>query len=201
MADEFQTRRSGDEPMHARSPLGLRLWIAGFGLVAAVAGIIVFALEDVPALVAVFAAFAALTVVDAAIVVRHIRAGDDYQPAPAQPPYRLPDVDHAPPPPLHPPTVHRRHTLFIWTAAASLVLLINAWAWIEHFSVAWATILSIIAGLLLLFGVLTANTGSALLDGNTVPGTAEEDREQALLQHVQELHRREQELLRGGRRG
>jgi hypothetical protein len=200
MADEFQTGRSGDEPMHARSPLGLRLWIAGAGLVAAIAGIIVFALEDVPALVAVFAAFAALTVVDSAIIVRHIRAGDEYQPTPARPPYRLPDGDRQPPPPLHPPTLHRRHTLFIWTAAASLVLLINAWAWIEHFSVAWATILSIVAGLLLLFGVLTANTGSALLDGNTVPGAAEDDREQKLIRREQELLQREQQMLRGGRR-
>lgn len=91
--DEFQTGRSGDEPMHARSPLRLRLVLAGVGLAFAIAGIILFAALDEPALIGVFAAVALFTIIDGAIVLAHIRAGDRYQPGPEVPPYRQRHVD------------------------------------------------------------------------------------------------------------
>ncbi|HWG01334.1 MAG TPA: DUF6343 family protein [Trebonia sp.] len=92
--DEIPTGRSGDEPRHARSPLRLRLGLAGFGLACAVAGIVIFAVLGVPPMVGVFAALVVVALVDGAVVMRHIRAGGRYQPGPEVPPYRPP---HAPP--------------------------------------------------------------------------------------------------------
>ena len=104
--DEFHTGRSGDEPMHARSPLKLRLVLAGIGLAFAIAGIILFSIVDQPALLGVFAAFALVAIVDGAIVLRHIRAGERYQPGPQVPPYRARHVDRVvaakPRPPISP---------------------------------------------------------------------------------------------------
>lgn len=171
--NDFHTGRSGDEPLHARSPLGLRLGLAGFGLACAIAGIVVFTLADVPALVGVFAALAVVAVVDSAVIVRHLHSGAAFQPVPGTPPYRPPDEDAAPPPPPSVPPARRRHALFIWAAVAALVLVVNAWTWVQALSTGWATILSIVAGLLLLFGVVSSNTGSTALRGNSVPGTDE----------------------------
>ena len=171
----FQTGRSGDEPMHARSPLRLRLALTGFGLLAAIAGIVVFALVDVPALMGVFAAFAALSIVDAAIVLRHINAGADYQPGREVPPYRPRPRGRISSAPAHPEAAPgRRHARFLWAAAAALVLIINAWTWISSISTAAAALLSIIAGALLLLGVFATNIGSPALRGNSVPDTEDE---------------------------
>jgi hypothetical protein len=168
----FQTGRSGDEPMHARSPLRLRLGLAGFGLAAAIAGIVVFAVTDVPALVGVFAALAVLAVVDAAIVARHIHAGADYQPGPEVPPYRPPRRTRVSSAPEHPEAApERRHARFFWAAAVALVLIINAWTWISSVSTGAAAVLSIVAALLLPLGVITANAGSPTLRGNSIPDT------------------------------
>ena len=131
----FQTGRSGDEPMHARSPLRLRLGLAGFGLASAIAGIVVFAIVNVPALVGIFAALAVLAVADAAIVLRHIHAGADYQPGPEVPPYRPPRRTRTSSAPEHPEAApERRHARFFWAAAVALVLIINAWTWISSVS-------------------------------------------------------------------
>jgi Family of unknown function (DUF6343) len=166
----FQTGRSGDEPMHARSPLRLRLGLAGFGLASAIAGIVLFAVVNVPALVGVFAALAALTVVDAAIVLRHIRAGADYQPGREVPPYRPPRRTRISSAPEHPEAgPERRHARFFWAAAVALVLIINAWTWVSSVSTGAAAVLSIVAALLLPLGVITANAGSPTLHGNSVP--------------------------------
>lgn len=168
----FQTGRSGDEPMHARSPLRLRLGLAGFGLAAAIAGIVVFAVTDVPALVGVFAALAVLAVVDAAIVARHIHAGADYQPGPEVPPYRPPRRTRLSSAPEHPEAApERRHARFFLAAAVALVLIINAWTWVSNISAGAAAVLSIIAALLLPLGVITANAGSPTLRGNSIPDT------------------------------
>jgi Family of unknown function (DUF6343) len=168
----FQTGRSGDEPMHARSPLRLRLGLAGFGLVSAIAGIVVFAIVNVPALVGVFAALAVLAVADAAIVLRHIHAGADYQPGPEVPPYRPQRRTRISSAPEHPEAApERRHARFFWAAAVALVLIINAWTWISSVSTGAAAVLSIIAAVLLPLGVITANAGSPALRGNSVPDT------------------------------
>jgi hypothetical protein len=170
----YHTGRSGDEPLHARSPLRLRLALAGFGLAAAIAGIVVFTLADVPALVGVFAALAVLAVADAAVVLRHIHAGSDYQPGPEVPPYRpRRRTTAAKPPAKHEVAPGRRHAAYLWAAFAALVLIINAWTWIADMSTAAAAVLSIVAAVLLPLGVLSANVGSPTLQGNSVPGTGE----------------------------
>jgi len=172
----YHTGRSGDEPLHARSPLRLRLALAGFGLAAAIAGIVVFSLTDVPALVGVFAALAVLAVVDAAVVLRHIHAGSDYQPGPEVPPYRpRRKTTSATAPAAHQVAPRRRHATFLWAAFAALVLIINAWTWIADMSTAAAAVLSIVAAALLPIGVAAANVGSPALQGNTVPGTGESE--------------------------
>lgn len=172
----YHTGRSGDEPLHARSPLRLRLGLAGFGLAAAIAGIVVFALTDVPALVGVFAALAVLAVADAAVVLRHIHAGSDYQPGPEVPPYRpLRRTNAAKTPAAHQVAPRRRHATFLWAAFAALVLIINAWTWIADLSTAAAAVLSIVAAVLLPVGVASANVGSPALQGNSVPGTGESE--------------------------
>jgi len=80
--------RSGDEPVHARSPLRLRLVLALTGLANGVAGVIVFALLDSPPLTWAFAALCVVALVNVAVVARHIRQGPHYQPGRTIPPYR-----------------------------------------------------------------------------------------------------------------
>jgi hypothetical protein len=58
----------------ARSALGLRLWLAGFGFVVLVVAAVVFALTSVPVVVVAIAAVAAAaTLVDVVVVIRRLR--------------------------------------------------------------------------------------------------------------------------------
>ncbi|HEY5832892.1 DUF6343 family protein [Streptomyces sp.] len=79
--------RTGYEPRQARSPLRIRLGLAICGVVWGIAAAIVFALVDATGWAAVCAAIAVLAVVDAAIVIHHIRQGPHYQPGRGVPPY------------------------------------------------------------------------------------------------------------------
>lgn len=165
----FNTGRSGDEPVHARSALHLRLLLAGFGLVCGIGGIVLFAVLGIPALLGLFAALAAIAAVNSAVVLRHIRAGADYQPGPEVPPYRPAPAARAPARarPEVPPG--RRHARYIAAATVTLVFVINAWTWIWRFSVTASVVLSIVAGVVLLVGVVASNTGSPALRGNAIP--------------------------------
>lgn len=174
----FHTGRSGDEPLHARSPLRLRLGLAGVGLVCAIAGIVVFALVNVPSMVGIFAALAVIALVDAAVVTRHLNSGARYQPGPEVPPYEPSHADAPPPGPPPDVPAGRRHARFVWAASVALVLVINAWAWIWRLSPTWAVVVSAVAAVLLLAGVVASNTGSAVLQGNSVPGTEPGDENQ-----------------------
>lgn len=81
-------RRTGYEPVQARSPLRMRLALAVCGVVwgaAAAAGFAVYHQTGWAALCAVIAAVACL---DAVLVIRHIRQGPHYQPGRSIPPYR-----------------------------------------------------------------------------------------------------------------
>jgi fatty acid desaturase len=167
----FHTGRSGDEPLHARSPLRLRLGLAGVGLACAIAGIVVFVLVHVPSMVGIFAALAVIALVDAAVVMRHLNSGARYQPGPEVPPYEPSHADAPPPGPPPDVPVARRHARFVWAALVALVLVINAWAWVWRLSPPWAVVVSAVAAVLLLAGVVASNTGSAVLQGNSVPGT------------------------------
>jgi hypothetical protein len=166
----FNTGRSGDEPVHARSPLRLRLFLAAFGLACGIGGIVAFAVLHIPLLLGLFAALAAIATVNCAVIVRHIRAGEDYQPGPEVPPFR--PAAAAPAAPRHArPEVSaaRRHMRFAVAAIGSLVLLINAWAWIWRLSVPASVALTVAAGVLLLVGVVASNAGSPVLSGNAIP--------------------------------
>lgn len=79
--------RTGNEPMTARSPLRLRCGLATWGLVCAGAGTALFAVTGHPGWAIAFGILLLVTVVDLAVVVRHIRQGPHYQPGRDVPPY------------------------------------------------------------------------------------------------------------------
>lgn len=81
-------RRTGYEPVQARSPLRLRLGLALCGVVWGAAAAVGFALAGQPGWAAVLAAIALLAAVDALLVVRRMRQGSRYQPDRTTPPYR-----------------------------------------------------------------------------------------------------------------
>ncbi|ANZ19336.1 DUF6343 family protein [Streptomyces noursei] len=79
--------RSGDEPLHARSPLRIRCGLALWGLLWAVAGTVAFVMAGRPQWAAACAALAAIAAADLVMVIRHIRQGPHYQPGRNIPPY------------------------------------------------------------------------------------------------------------------
>ncbi|MEO3763701.1 DUF6343 family protein [Streptomyces sp. B8F3] len=79
--------RSGDEPVHARSPLRMRFWLALWGTLWMIAGTVFFVAVDHPVWAGVTAALALITAIDIAVVVRHIRQGSRFQPGREVPPY------------------------------------------------------------------------------------------------------------------
>ncbi|MEU6893563.1 DUF6343 family protein [Streptomyces sp. NPDC046557] len=82
--------RTGNEPVTARSPLRLRLWLSLWGLLWAAGGAAVFALAGRPGWAAACGALAVLAAVDLIVVVHHIRQGPHYQPGRDVPPYEPP---------------------------------------------------------------------------------------------------------------
>jgi hypothetical protein len=82
-------RRTGYEPVQARSPLRLRLGLALCGVVWGVAGAVGFAWAGQPGWAAALAAIALVASADAVLVIRRMRQGPRYQPGPEVPPYRL----------------------------------------------------------------------------------------------------------------
>ncbi|GAA0501056.1 DUF6343 family protein [Streptomyces stramineus] len=79
--------RTGSEPVTARSPLRLRCALAGWGLVWAVAGAVLFARAGHSGWAVACAVLAAVAAVDLVLVVRHIRQGPHFQPGRDVPPY------------------------------------------------------------------------------------------------------------------
>ncbi|WBB60021.1 DUF6343 family protein [Streptomyces sp. WMMC500] len=95
----MRLNRSGDEPVHARSPLRMRFWLALWGTLWMIAGTVFFVVVDQPAWAAVTAALAAITIVDMVVVVRRIRQGSHFQPGADVPPYEPIREDEEPPRP------------------------------------------------------------------------------------------------------
>lgn len=91
--------RTGDEPVHARSPLRMRFWLALWGVLWMIAGTVFFVAVDQPVWAAVTAALAAITAVDMVVVVRHIRQGPHFQPGRNIPPYEPVREEGEPPKP------------------------------------------------------------------------------------------------------
>ncbi|MGD3104876.1 DUF6343 family protein [Streptomyces sp. YGL11-2] len=79
--------RTGNEPLHARSPLRMRCGLALWGLLWAIAGTVAFVMAGRPQWAAACAALALVAATDLAMVIRHIHQGPHYQPGRDIPPY------------------------------------------------------------------------------------------------------------------
>ena len=153
--------RTGDEPMHARSALGLRLGLTLAGLVCWAGAAVVMLLVGERLIAAVFGAVAVLAGVNAAVVVHRIRQGPHWQPGRTTPPYRPlpPDRPARPrtvPPPVDERTRARRYLLIMGTCIGLLVL---AWGVVRFWSVTAAVVMSMVAMLLPPIAAVVANAG------------------------------------------
>ncbi|HLK43891.1 MAG TPA: DUF6343 family protein [Thermoleophilia bacterium] len=161
----FQPIRSGDEPMHARSPLRLRLVLAAFGLACAIAGVVLFAILGSVGFIVLFAVIGAIAVVDTAIIVRHIREGEDFQPGPEVRPHRPDLPSTAEESAVAPVGAHVRHRRYTAAAVAALFVIVNAWTWVWMLSFVWAWVLSLLAAALILGGVIASSADSPIVRG------------------------------------
>ena len=84
--------RTGNEPITARSPLRMRLWLSVWGLIWALGGTAGFALEAQPGWAAACAVLTVVIIVDLIMIIRHIRQGPHYQPGRDIPPYEPPST-------------------------------------------------------------------------------------------------------------
>lgn len=153
--------RTGDEPMHARSALGLRLGltIAGFVCWAGAAAVMFVIGERL--LGTVFAAVAVLAVVNAAVVVRRMRQGPHWQPGRTTPPYRplppdRPQRAQASRPPTDERTRARRYLIIM---GICITLIVLAWTVVRLYSVTAAVIMSAVAAVLPPIAAVVANAG------------------------------------------
>jgi hypothetical protein len=153
--------RTGDEPAHARSPLGLRLalTIAGTVLWAIAAAVMLVSGMPVPG--AVFAVIALLSALNAVFVVHRIRQGPHWQPGRTTPPYRpvaepRPVRARPPRPPLDEHTRARRYLIIMGTC---LTLLVLAWGLVRLWSVPVAIGMSMVAMVLPPVAAVIANQG------------------------------------------
>ncbi|MFF8385359.1 DUF6343 family protein [Streptomyces kanasensis] len=89
--------RSGNEPVTARSPLRLRLWLGVWGLLWALGGTVAFAVLGRTGWAVACGVLALVVVTDLVLVVRHLRQGARYQPGPSVPPYEPYRPEHRPP--------------------------------------------------------------------------------------------------------
>jgi hypothetical protein len=137
--------RSGDEPSHARSPLGLRLGLALFGVACGLAGVVIFSITGDTPLVVMFAVLAAAALVNAAVVARHLRQGPHYQPGPDVPPYRPVDPERVPRKPRRPVPARTRTREYLVLMGTCLGLLIIAWVGLRLVSTAAAVVVTVIA--------------------------------------------------------
>lgn len=155
--------RSGDEPVHARSPLRMRLALALTGLANGLGGAILFALLGSQPLTWAFAALCVIALVNVAVVVHRIRQGPHYQPGPGIPPYRPLPSDQPAPPPHAPATPRTRHRRYLLMMGLCFTLVILAWGWIRFYSVAAAVAMSAAAALIPPFAAILSNVDSPIL--------------------------------------
>ncbi len=153
--------RTGDEPVHARSALGLRLGLtlAGFACWA-VAAVVMLVIGE-PVVAAVFGTVALLAAVNAAVVIHRIRQGPHWQPGRTTPPYRpVPEDrrarDRPPRPPVDEGTRARRYLIIMGVCLGLLVL---AWGVVRLWSVPAAVVMSLIAMVLPPIAAVVANAG------------------------------------------
>jgi hypothetical protein len=153
--------RTGDEPVHARSPLGLRLalTIAGAVLWAGAAALMFGAGMTVVGWA--FVGVAVLSVLNAVFVVHRIRQGPHFQPTADTPPYR-PVTDDPPErvrPPRPPVSEQTRATRYLVLMGVCLALLVLAWGVVRLWSVPAAVGMSMVAMVLPPIAAVVANHG------------------------------------------
>jgi hypothetical protein len=153
--------RTGDEPVHARSALGLRLGLTLAGLVCWAGAAVVMLVIGERVIAAVFAAVAVLAGVNAAVVVHRIRQGPHWQPGRTTPPYRpLPENRPRRPRPVRPPVDERtRARRYLLIMGVCLGLIVLAWGVVRLWSVTAAVVMSMIAMVLPPIAALVANSG------------------------------------------
>lgn len=151
--------RSGDEPMHARSPLRMRLTMALIGLASAIGGVVFFLTQPgATGWVVACAVIGVLALVDAIVVVRHIRQGPHWQPGRDIPPYR-PVEEPEDWPEARPPLSQRtREQVYLAMMGTCLVLVIVAWTVVRLFSPGLAVAMSVVAAFIPPFAVMVANS-------------------------------------------
>ena len=153
--------RTGDEPMHARSALGLRLGLTLAGLVCWAGAAVFMLIVGERVIAAVFAAVALLAGVNAAVVVHRMRQGPHWQPSRTTPPYRplpkeRPELPRTVRPPADERTRARRYLLIMGVCIGLIVL---AWGVVRLWSVTAAVVMSMIAMVLPPIAAVIANAG------------------------------------------
>lgn len=158
--------RSGDEPLHARSPLRLRLVLALTGLVNGVAGVVLFLFLGSTFLTAVFAGVSVIALVNIVVVARHIHAGPHYQPGRDVPPYRPVEWYQAPARPRERVAATTRRRRYVIAMGICILLIALAWGWVRLYSVGAAVVMSAVAALIPPFAAIVANADSPILRGD-----------------------------------
>jgi hypothetical protein len=149
--------RSGDEPMHARSPLRMRLTMALIGLASAIGGVVFFLTQHAPGWAVGVGVIGLLALVDAIVVARHIRQGPHYQPGRDIPPYRPVEAPEEWVPSRPPLSRRTREQIYLAMMGTCLVLIVLAWTVVRLFSTGLAVGMSAVAAVIPPFAVMVAN--------------------------------------------
>ena len=153
--------RTGDEPVHARSALGLRLALTLVGFLCWAGAAAVLQGAGMHAAAAAFTVVALLSLVNAGFVLHRMRQGPHWQPTRVTPPYR-PLADDAPERPRPPrPFVDERTRArrYLAIMGACLLLLVLAWGVVRLYSVPLAVGMSLVAMVLPPIAAVVANQG------------------------------------------
>ncbi|MBW8806637.1 MAG: DUF3099 domain-containing protein [Catenulisporales bacterium] len=150
--------RSGDEPMHARSPLRMRLTMALIGLASALGGVAFFLTQHATGWVIACAVIGVLALADTLLVVHHIRQGPHYQPGRDIPPYRPVEEPEDYPPPREPLSQRTREQVYLAMMGTCLALVVLAWTVVRLFSPGLAVAMSVVAAFIPPFAVMVANS-------------------------------------------
>ena len=169
--------RSGDEPTHARSALRMRMWLALFGLVNGISGVIVFELLDSPPFLIVSGALCLVSAVNLAVVMRHIRQGPHYQPGRTIPPYRPVEdtLSSERRKPRNVTPLRTRRIRYLVMMTTCMVLITLAWTWVRYFSVAAAGVMTLVAAVIPPFAAVITNADSPIIHGEPGPADGERD--------------------------
>jgi MFS family permease len=150
--------RTGNEPSTARSPLGLRLVFAGFGLLAGLAGFVALLVAGEVGWALAFGALAVVAALDAAVIVVRMRQGPHFQPGRDVPPYE-PVARPAPRPPRRPLDRPTRMRLYFALMGTCLLLFVLDGVWIRLVSTTAAVVVGAVAACLPPVAVIVANSG------------------------------------------